>query len=171
MEMQWDKMNSLQEVSSYYDSCKFKDNEYGLVTICDKDDATFRADGTDGFIYLCFKTYDGDTFRRIREQANEWELEKIYIEKWDPYFGYSEDRNKKEVSVLEIDSEMILVKDKQFYGVMGVAYDYPDTKLLYALKESFITDPVFFLRHFKYGSSDCDMYRETTFFLQKKDVQ
>lgn len=145
-----------------------EDGSVRFLTECCDGDLTLPVEGTDRRFRV--EDYSAEAYARIRSEADQWCLTVRYKENWDPSFGYK-NRNVDKTSVRDIPDHSIWLKDGAFGGVMmpGTSLKNGNFHLKAVSAEQFDGDPVFICQDDRYGSSDCDMYSETSYYLSKKN--
>lgn len=152
------------EIGKFFDALE---KEKHFATVCAEKDAEFAAEGEHP-LYFRFEPYSDEDIERIKSQAQAWHIYCVKTEEWDPTFGHRQGTVKKEY-FYKVSTNEILVKDGNFAGVVswsedlgmhyGIFYalisDYADTPLRYSFRDG-------------YGSSDCDMMYDYSYYLQKK---
>lgn len=156
-ELQWGEM---------YNFFNYKEKDNYIATVCTQQDAEFMAGGG-GTLYFRYCQYSDDDIKRVMDQAEQWQIKCIGIEHWDPSYGYTPSKVKRETTQ-QIDIHSVLVQDGNFAGVVGLSKDIIGRYGLgYALTSSYVDTPLQFCTSEGYGSSDCDMMYKNNFYLEK----
>ena len=141
---------------------------FSFATITDKADDVFAIPEKNFFFR--FETYDETAYRRILDQASEWQLKFIRTEEWDPSMYPNRPKTVTE-SLHEISPKLILVKNNAFAGVIRYL-DAPSTyDIVYGLIENYADEPLLCWSYSGSGSSDWDMIYYENHYLIKKSLE
>ena len=139
-----------------------------IATICSSEEAEFTVRGIQPIhIKLC--DYDMESIMFFMNQALEWKIIMNHAEDWDPYV-YSKNHEAASNSVLQINTNQLLIENGNFVGVIDYSKDLGDRYDLFcAFTKDYVGKPIAFKYTETYGSSDKDMYTTQTYYLVRDD--
>ena len=156
---------TLCEISEFINA---KNMLHSFATVTSKENATFVI--PENNFFFGFQNYVCNGYDDIIRQASEWAIKVVRTEDWDPSI-YGEEGRTTEEHYREIDSQLILVKDNKFAGVITYMCDSDFYKIVYALIEDYKDEPLFCWQDSGFGSSGHDMMYTEKYFLIRKPLQ